>query len=68
MKQNLIINLKLIKLKLKIFVKNLPKPMKIMLSQKLAKKLVNGGRPSYRKMLRSFANPRKDVLKNPWIT
>jgi hypothetical protein len=45
-KQNLILNLKLIKLKLKIFVKNLLKPMKIVLSQKLAKKLVNGGRPS----------------------
>jgi hypothetical protein len=46
MKQNLILNLKLIKLKLKIFVKNLPKAMKIVRSQRLARKLVNGGRLS----------------------
>jgi hypothetical protein len=46
MKQNLILNPKLIKPKLKIFVKNLPKPMKIVRSQRLAKKLVNGGRLS----------------------
>ena len=37
MKQNLILNPKLIKPKLKIFLKNLTK---------LAKKLVNGGRPN----------------------
>jgi hypothetical protein len=34
------------KAEVKIFVKNLPKPMKIVRSQRLSKKLVNGGRPS----------------------
>jgi hypothetical protein len=32
--------------RLKIFIPNLPKPMKIVRSQRLAKKLVNGGRSS----------------------
>jgi hypothetical protein len=35
--------------------------------QKVVKKLVNGQKLGYRKMLRSFVNPRKGALRNPWI-
>jgi hypothetical protein len=42
MKQSLILNPKLIKLKLKIFGKNLPKPMRTLQLPRLVKKLVNG--------------------------
>jgi hypothetical protein len=42
MMQNLTVNLKYIKPKLKTFGKNLPKLMKILHLQKLVKKLVNG--------------------------
>ena len=42
MKQSLTLNPKLIKLKLKTFRKNLPKPMRTLQLPKLVKKLVNG--------------------------
>jgi hypothetical protein len=47
--------------------KNLPKPMRILQLPRLVKKLVNGQKLGWRKMLRSFVNPRKGASRNPWI-
>jgi hypothetical protein len=41
--------------------------MKTMQLQKPAKKLVNGRKLDWRKILRSFTSPRKGASKNPWI-
>jgi hypothetical protein len=46
---------------------NLLKPGKIVKSRKPAKKLLNGGRLGWRKILRSSTNPRKDASKIPCI-
>jgi hypothetical protein len=52
--------------RLKTFGNNWPKPKKIVKSRRPAKRYVNGGRPGWRKILRSFANPMKYASKNPW--
>jgi hypothetical protein len=67
MKQSLTLNPKLRKPKLKTFGKNLPKSMRTLQLPRLVKKLVNGQKLGYRKMLRSFVNPKKGALRNSWI-
>jgi hypothetical protein len=54
------------RLKLKTFRDNWPKLKKNAHSEKLTKKSVNIGEIIERKMLKNFAHPRKDTLKNPW--
>jgi hypothetical protein len=53
--------------RLKAFRNNWPKLKKIVKSRRPAKKLLNGGRSGWRKILRSSANPRKYASKNSWI-
>jgi hypothetical protein len=37
------------------------------LQKNFPKELVNGRMLGWKRMLRSFMNPRKDALRNPWI-
>jgi hypothetical protein len=58
------LNLKHKKLKLKTFKNSYSKLKKDVVSQRLARILVNIGKTIYKKQLMNFTHLRKDVLKN----
>jgi hypothetical protein len=50
----------------KTFGNNWQRPKKNALSLKLTERPANVGKTIYKKLLKNFAHPRKDVLKKLW--